>query len=64
MVAETIGRADPPPPFRTDARILDRLEKLEALREAVKEFIYAHETDLGWPARRYVAMRKVLEACR
>lgn len=47
-------------PFRTDARTTDRIEKLEAVREAAKAFLEALDTDPGFPMKRQEALRTAL----
>ena len=49
-------------PFRTGGRVLDRIEKLEAVRETAEAFLYALDTDPGYPFRRQEALRAALAA--
>jgi len=51
---------EPLQPFRTDGMTLDRLERLEAVREAAKAFLYALDTDPGYPFKSQEALRAAL----
>jgi len=47
--------------YRTDAKALERVEKLEAVRAAADEFLYALDTDPGFPFKRQEALRTALK---
>jgi hypothetical protein len=50
-----------PPPYRTSALTLDRLERLETVYEAAKAFLTALDTDPGFPLRRQEALRTAIQ---
>lgn len=48
--------------YRTDARTVERLLALEKVRETAAAFLFALDTDPGFPMRRQEALRIALLA--
>ena len=54
------GPQEPLQPFRTDGMTLDRLERLEAVREAAKAFLFGLDSDPGYAFKSHEALRAAL----
>ncbi len=50
--------------YRTNDPTMARLHALELVRETAEAFLYALDTDPGYPMRRQEAMRAALESAR
>lgn len=48
-------------PYRTDARLQDRVAELERLHRAARAYVNAASSDPGFPQRLYFEMVRVLD---